>query len=84
MINQSLNNIVVQFTHVIHNNIFINNEIIINFNIFTFFLVYHFIIFNNNYFNDFIMDKLLFKYNHGLITLSSIKVLNNINIRSIF
>ena len=37
IINESLNNIVVQFIHKIHKDIFINNEIFIIFNIFTYF-----------------------------------------------
>jgi len=53
MINESLNNIVLQFIHGTHNNIFINNKIFIIFNVFYIFLVYHFIIFNNNYLNDY-------------------------------
>ena len=58
MINESINNIVVQFIHETHNDIFMNNEISTILNIFYIFLVSHFIIFNNNYFNDFIMGKL--------------------------
>ena len=65
MINESLNsigffnNIVVQFIYGTHNDTFINNEIFTKyFKYFYIFLIHHFIIFNKNNFNDFIMYKL--------------------------
>lgn len=53
MINELINNIIIQFIHGTHNDFLINNEIFVIFNICTYFLVY------NNYFDDFIMGKLL-------------------------